>query len=136
MAFQRFLEIFKGGDFSSLAARGARPQRVLWASTSTKNPDYRDVLYVEELIGPQTVNTVPPATIEAFRDHGIASETLSAGIDEASSCLDRLDRLGIALDEVTESLQREGLEKFAGPFDKLLATLEEKRGRLVEAAIR
>jgi transaldolase len=105
---------------------------VLWASTSTKNPDYRDVLYVEELVGSETVNTVPPATLEAFRDHGEVAETLTAGLAEARSSLSDLEALGVSLDEVTEDLQREGLAKFAEPFDRLLETLDEKRGRLLE----
>jgi transaldolase len=130
VTYQRFLEIFHGEMFSALAARGARRQRVLWASTSTKNPEYRDVLYVEELIGPETVNTVPPATVEAFRDHGEVTETLTGGLVDARASLSFLESLGVSLDEVTEELQREGLAKFAEPFDRLLATLNEKRRRL------
>jgi transaldolase len=132
VTYQRFLEIFHGEEFSGLEARGAGRQRVLWASTSTKNPDYRDVLYVEELVGPETVNTVPPATIEAFRDHGEVAETLTSGLDEARGSLASLESLGISLDEVTEDLQREGLQKFSEPFDRLLEALDEKRHRLAE----
>ena len=132
VTYQRFLEIFHGEPFSSLVARGARRQRVLWASTSTKNPDYRDVLYVEELVGPETVNTVPPATVEAFRDHGEVAETLTCGLAEARASLSLLESLGVSLDDVTEELQRQGLAKFAEPFDRLLATLDEKRRRLSE----
>ena len=135
LTYQRFLEIFQGDEFAPLAARGARPQRVLWASTSTKNPDYRDVLYVEELIGPQTVNTIPPSTVEAFRDHGEVAETLTIGLEEASQQLVKLAALGIDLEDVTEGLQRQGLEKFAEPFDRLLATLEAKRRTLAEVTL-
>lgn len=130
MAYQRYLEIFEGGSFETLAARGARPQRVLWASTSTKNPDYRDVLYIEELIGPATVNTVPPATVEAFRDHGRPARTLDADVAAARSQLEALAALGIDLAEVTQELQEEGLAKFAQPFDTLLATLADKHASL------
>jgi transaldolase len=133
MAYQRYKEIFEGGDFAALATRGARPQRVLWASTSTKNPDYRDVLYIEELIGPATVNTVPPATVEAFRDHGTAARTLDAEIEAARSDLEALAALGIDLNAVTQELQEEGLAKFAQPFDTLLETLADKRGSLAAA---
>jgi len=133
MAYQRFGEVFGGEAFAALSARGARPQRVLWASTSTKNPAYRDVLYIEELIGPQTVNTIPPATVEAFRDHGTAARTLDADVDRARSELAALAELGIDLGAVTEELQAEGLAKFAQPFDTLLATLAEKRSSLAAA---
>ncbi len=133
LAYRRFREIFHGPEFEPLAARGARPQRVLWASTSTKNPAYRDVVYVEELIGPETVNTLPPATLEAFRDHGVALPTLTEGLDVAEERLAELAAVGIDLDEVTEELQRQGLAKFAEPFDRLLATLDEKRGAIAAA---
>ena len=132
-AYKRFHEIFHGPEFEILRARGARPQRVLWASTSTKNPDYRDVLYVEELVGPETVNTIPPATLEAFRDHGEARPSLEEDWEGAAETLRSLGERGIDLDEVTETLQREGLEKFAGPFDELLAALETKRLALATA---
>jgi transaldolase len=131
MAYQRFRALFHGAAFAQARARGARPQRALWASTSTKNPAYRDVLYVEELIGAETVNTVPPDTVEAFRDHGVAAPTLAAGVDEARAQLAALAKLGIDLDEATEQLQREGLAKFVEPFDKLLAALAAKRDALV-----
>ncbi len=134
MAYQRFLDLFHGDAFADARARGARPQRVLWASTSTKNPAFRDVLYVEELIGSETVNTVPPGTVDAFRDHGVAAPTLEAGLDEARAELAALGELGIDLDQVTEQLQAEGLSKFVQPFDKLLAALAEKRDALVPAA--
>jgi len=135
-AYRRFTEIFRseegdGARFARLAARGARAQRVLWGSTSTKNPDYRDVLYVEELIGPDTVNTAPPETIEAFRDHGEVRETVTRGWEEADETLAALARLGIDLDAVTEELQREGVEKFADSFDGLLAAIEGERRRIL-----
>ncbi len=134
LTYDRYREIFEGEPFATLRARGARPQRVLWASTSTKNPAYRDVLYVEELIGPQTVNTLPPATLDAFRDHGEVADTLTAGLDEAGATLDGLGALGIDLAAATEELQRDGLAKFAAPFDTLLATLDEKRKSLEAVA--
>lgn len=134
LAYRRFRELFHGEAFADLRARGARPQRVLWASTSTKNPDFRDVLYAEELIGTETVNTLPPATLEAFRDHGRVRRSLEEGLAGADEPLRRLAELGIDLDAATAALQREGVEKFAGPFDQLLATLEEKRAALAAAA--
>ncbi len=127
MAYARYLEIFHGSAFARLRAAGARPQRVLWASTSTKNPDYSDVLYVEELIGAETVNTIPPKTLDDFRDHGEVASTLTAGLDRARADLSALAAIGIDLDAATDRLQREGLEKFGVPFDRLLATLDRKR---------
>lgn len=137
LAYRRFQEIFGGERFAALRARGARPQRVLWASTSTKDPAYRDVLYVEELIGPDTVNTLPPATLEAFRDHGEVRRTVDEGQEEAADRIARLAAVGIDFDRVTADLQREGVEKFSQPFDRLLATLERRRAEMageVEAA--
>ena len=138
LTYERYRQIFEGEPFAGLRGRGARPQRVLWASTSTKDPDYRDVVYVEELVGPNTVNTIPPATLEAFRDHGVAAETLTSGLDGARVVIDGLADLGIDLDEITEGLQEVGLEKFAAPFDRLMATLEAKKQSLLgaEAAAR
>ena len=135
MTYARYLEIFHGTSFAELRAAGARPQRVLWASTSTKNPDYSDVLYVEELIGPETVNTVPPETIEAFRDHGTVAATLGQGVDRARVDVEALARVGIDLDAATEQLQREGLEKFGVPFDRLLAALDRKRSDIMGALV-
>jgi transaldolase len=134
LTYQRFLEIFEGEEFGALSARGARPQRVLWASTSTKNPAYSDVLYVEDLIGPATVNTLPPSTLEAFRDHGRSEETITAGLESARETLARLDEMEIDLDQAAEQLQQEGLEKFAEPFDRLLETLDRKKAALLGAA--
>ncbi len=130
LAYRRFREIFHGEAFAGWRRRGVRPQRVLWASTSTKDPAYRDVVYVEELIGPDTVNTMPPQTLEAFRDHGRAGATLLVGLEEAEGPIAELAKLGVDLEEVTEELQREGVAKFAEPFDRLLASLEAKRAAL------
>ncbi len=135
MAYARYREIFHGSAFAELEAAGARPQRVLWASTSTKNPAYSDVLYVEELIGPETVNTIPPETLDDFRDHGEVVPTLTAGLDRARSDLSTLAAIGIDLDAATDRLQIEGLEKFGVPFDRLLAALDRKRPGLAVAPL-
>ena len=131
LAYRRFEELFHGSAFESARSRGARVQRVLWASTSAKNPNYRDVVYVEELIGPETVNTIPPATIEAFRDHGVVEPTLLRGVDEAARRVAALDTLGVDLAALTLDLKREGVDAFVRPFDKLLTTLEAKRQDLI-----
>jgi transaldolase len=133
LAYRRFRELFEGEAFAPLARRGARPQRVLWASTSTKNPAYRDVLYVEELIGPRTVNTLPPETLAAFRDHGRVRPSLTEDVEGARRRLATLARLGVDLERATAELQVEGVVKFAEPYDRLLATLEAKRASLVAA---
>ena len=128
--YRRYREIFFEGDELAAAAlaKGARPQRVLWASTSTKNPDYSDVRYVEELIGPDTINTVPPETLEAFRDHGtIRGDTITHEMDRAGLDLIALDDLGIDLTEVCEELQRAGVRKFVEPFEELLDAVRAKR---------
>jgi transaldolase len=130
MTYARYQEIFEAAPFQPMRERGAAPQRVLWASTSTKNPAYRDVIYVEELIGPDTVNTIPPDTLEAFRDHGEVGPTLLEDWSGAARQLEELTSLGIDLQLATEDLQREGLDKFAAPFDSLLATLRSKRDSL------
>src|SRR5918996_189224 len=116
-----------------LAEQGASPQRCLWASTSTKNPEYRDVLYVEELIGPLTVNTMPEETIQAFQDHGRVAETLEQGLDEARRTFERLEEAGVDYDDVTLTLEREGVEKFADSFSELLEGIRAKSGELVTA---
>jgi transaldolase/glucose-6-phosphate isomerase len=136
LAYRRFEEIFRGAAFAPLAARGARPQRVLWASTSTKNPAYRDVIYVEELIGAETVNTLPPATLEAFRDHGEVRPSLTESAGEAAAHLERLAAAGVDLDAITDKLQRDGVEAFAASFDTLLAAVEGKRGRMLARRVR
>ncbi len=134
--YRRFRELFDGAEFTELKRKGARIQRVLWASTSTKNPDYSDVLYVEELVGPDTVNTMPPATLTAFRDHGrVRGATIVQGLEEARAQLRELAELGIRLDDITEKLQEEGVTKFREPFEKLLETLEEKRRNIEERQI-
>lgn len=127
VVYQRFKEIFRGEAFSQLAAAGAARQRLLWASTSTKNPAYPDTLYIDELIGPETVNTMPPETIEAFRDHGRLANTLEQDVDEAQQVLDNLAELQIDLDDITAQLQDDGVVAFAKAFDTLMATIAAKR---------
>jgi transaldolase len=133
LAYQRYKEIFSGARWERLAARGASSQRCLWASTSTKNPEYRDVMYVEELIGPETVNTMPRETIEAFQDHGEVRVTLEEGLDAARQLFEELARAGIDYDDVTRVLEDEGVQKFADSFDELLQGIAAKRGELVSA---
>ena len=128
LAYRRFEEIFRGADFADAAALGARVQRPLWASTSTKNPTYRDVIYVEELIGPDTVNTLPVATLEAFRDHGLPRASITEDPEGAELLLECLRDFDIDLDAVTSELQVEGVAAFARSFDQLLAALERARG--------
>jgi transaldolase len=133
LAYQNYLETFSGARWDALEAKGATKQRCLWASTSTKNPDYRDVMYVEELIGPATINTMPEETIEAFQDHGKASLTLTQGIDEARKLLDDLREAGIDYDDVVATVEREGVDKFITSLDELKQGIESKRGELVSA---
>jgi len=127
VAYAHYLEIVSGARWKALAAKGARPQRVLWASTSTKNKRYRDVLYVEELVGKDTVNTAPPTTIDAFRDHGRARLSIGEDLEGARARLASLGKLGIDLDDVTDRLLEEGVAAFSGAFEKLLATIETQR---------
>jgi len=127
IAYERFKTIFHTKRFQRLEKRGARVQRPLWASTSTKNPDYKDVMYIEPLIGPQTVNTIPLPTAEAFRDHGIVKQTVEDDLAEAHAILENLTKASIDLDEVTQQLLDEGVQKFITPFEELLASIEEKR---------
>ncbi|MET0397501.1 MAG: transaldolase [Longimicrobiaceae bacterium] len=134
VAYARFQETFGGERWARLRAAGAQIQRPLWASTSTKNPEYRDVIYVEELIGPDTVNTMPLATVEAFADHGVARRTVDAELDRAREELAALKSLGVDLDAVTEQLQVEGVDKFAKSFREMLATVGEKVGRVAGKA--
>ena len=132
--YQRFREIFYGEDFSHMRQRGAHVQRPLWASTSTKDPHYRDVLYVEELIGPDTVNTLPPATLKAFREHGsVRGNTVQEELAVAEDQLRRLSSLGIDLAAITEKLQVDGIASFAAAYDRVLAALEKKRGKTTQA---
>ncbi|HKS19876.1 MAG TPA: bifunctional transaldolase/phosoglucose isomerase [Bradyrhizobium sp.] len=127
MAYQDYKRLFSGARWEALAAKGAKPQRLLWASTGTKNKDYSDVLYVEELIGPNTVNTVPPATLDAFRDHGKLRDSLEENIEEAQRVLDELERTGISLDAVTAELVSDGVKLFADAADKLYGAVAHKR---------
>jgi len=126
MAYHRFGELFSGPRWDKLAAQGARVQRPLWGSTSTKNPDYPDTLYVDELIGPHTVNTLPPETLEAFLDHGNAARTVDADVEQARQHLAQLAGLGIDLGEVTTQLMGEGVDAFADSFDELMSGIAEK----------
>jgi transaldolase len=131
LAYQAWQELFAGPRWEAVAAKGARPQRCLWASTSTKNPNYRDVLYSEELIGPDTVNTMPLSTVEAFADHGIVrGDTLLEDLDRARRLWSELIRVGIDEEEVGEQLEAEGVEKFAASYQKVLDTINAKREQL------
>jgi transaldolase len=121
LAYQDYRATFADATFTALAKRGARPQAMLWASTGTKNPAYNDVLYIESLIGPQTINTVPDATLAAFRDHGKAEATLETGVDAAREQFAALQKLGIDMDAAGEELQKEGLKQFEDSFRQLLA---------------
>lgn len=135
VVYQRFKEIFHDGErFAAIRDQGALVQRPLWASTSTKNPTYSDVLYVEELIGAETVNTVPPQTLEAFRDHGeVRGQTIEEDLDRARAILEELSEWDLDLDQITRELQEEGVEKFANPFDELLEAIESKRQKFAQA---
>ena len=126
MAYQIYKESFASDRFGKLAAQGARVQRLLWASTSTKNPNYRDVKYVEALIGPDTVNTAPLETLDAYRDHGVPEARLEQGVEEARRVLERLPELGINIDTVTRQLEDEGVDKFNKPFNKLMETVAQR----------
>jgi transaldolase len=126
LAYQSYKRIFSGPRWEQLRARGARPQRVLWASTGTKNPDFSDVLYVDELVGPDTVNTMPPETLSAFRDHGRPRPSLEEDLDGAKRVLAELEQLGISLDGVTDALLIDGVKKFVEPYTKLLETVERR----------
>jgi transaldolase len=131
MAYQLFQRRFAGPRWDALAGHGARVQRPLWASTSTKNPAYRDVMYVEQLIGPDTVNTVPPATLEAFRDHGVVARTVDADVDAAARTLRQLESVGVSLSDVTSQLLRDGIASFRQSYETLLAGLDRKVHALV-----
>ena len=133
LAYQTYKEIFSGPAWDDLAKAGATPQRCLWASTSTKNPAYRDVLYVEELIGADTVDTMPRETVEAFQDHGKVEPTLERDVDGARRVLEAFNEAGIDYDDVVDTLEREGVEKFAKSFRQLFQHIEEKRDALVAA---
>jgi transaldolase len=133
LAYVTYQEIFSGPEWEELEAKGATKQRCLWASTSTKNPAYRDVLYVEELVGPDTVNTMPRETVEAVLDHAEIRETLTKDVDKARETLKAFEAAGIDYDDVVETLEREGVDKFAKSFRELFAVLESKRDSLVAA---
>jgi transaldolase len=134
MVYRRFREIFHGDAFCALRNRGARVQRPLWASTSTKNPKYRDVMYVEELIGAETVNTLPPGTLDAFRDHGrVRGATVAEGWAQAERALAALANLGIDLHAIAEQLQAEGIRSFAEAYNKAMAALDRKRDAMAPA---
>lgn len=128
LAFQIYEQIYDEERFRKLCDRGARPQRLLWASTSTKNPDYSDVRYVEALIGPNTVNTVPMETLDAYRDHGNPKVRLEDDVRKARHVFDSLPKLDIDIDDVTQQLEDEGVEKFNKPYDDLMKTLEKQLG--------
>src|SRR4029077_7198490 len=127
LAYQRYLRLFAGERWHALATHGARPQRLLWASTGTKNKAYSDVLYVEELIGPNTINTMPLATIEAFRDHGKPRDSLEENIEDARRVLAELEQSGISLDAITADLIKDGVRQFADAADKLFGAVAHKR---------
>jgi transaldolase / glucose-6-phosphate isomerase len=135
LAYQEYKRLFAGARWDKLASHGARPQRLLWASTGTKNKDYRDVLYVEELIGPNTVNTVPPATLDAFRDHGKVRDSLEENVDDARRVLEELQRSGISLDEITSELVKDGVKLFADAADKLYGAVANKRAAVLGTSL-
>jgi transaldolase len=127
LAYQNYKQVFAGPRWDALAAKGASEQRCLWASTSVKNPAYRDTMYVEELIGPETVNTMPQETIEAFQDHGVVADALEQGLDEAQRLLEDLAAAGVDYDDVVKVLEEEGVQKFADSFEELLEGVRSKR---------
>ncbi|HMD57511.1 MAG TPA: transaldolase [Solirubrobacteraceae bacterium] len=133
LAYRHYQQAFSGPRWDFLAGKGATPQRVLWASTSTKNPAYPDTLYVDELIGPDTVNTMPEETIEAYQDHGDPRLSLVEGVEEAERVFERLEAAGVDYVDITETLEREGVEKFEESFIALMAALESKRSTLAAA---
>ena len=133
LAYHAYKEIFEGGEFNDLQVAGARVQRCLWASTSTKNPVYRDVMYAEELIGPKTVNTLPTETIEAFLDHGVVSRTLDVGLDEAIAAIRAVEALGIRMETVTDELIEEGVAAFTRSFEDLMGVVDAQRQALAPA---
>jgi transaldolase len=133
LAYQSWQEVFSGERWEALEAKGASKQWCLWASTSTKNPAYSDVLYVDELIGPQTINTMPEETITAFQDHGEVALTLEQGVDEAHRVFEQVEAAGVSVDDVTRTLEVEGVQKFSDSFEELLDGIRAKRGELVSA---
>src|SRR6201992_125057 len=135
LAYQEYKELFSGARWDKLAAKGAKPQRLLWASTGTKNKDYSDVLYVEELIGPNTVNTVPPATLDAFRDHGQLRDSLEENFEDERHVLAELEKSGISLDAITAELVKDGVRLFADAADKLYGAVAHKRATVLGEGI-
>src|ERR1700676_5328106 len=135
VAYQEYKRLFSGARWDKLQAKGAKPQRLLWASTGTKNKEYRDVLYVEELIGPNTVNTMPPATLDAFRDHGKPRDSLEENIEDAGRVLAGLEQSGISLDAITADLVKDGVKQFADAADKLYGALARKRATVLAGGI-
>jgi transaldolase len=133
LAYQKFQEIFGSQDFQALKTKGAKVQRVLWASTGTKNPNYPDTLYVDHLIGPDTVNTMPEATFAAFREHGIVKNTIQEGLEEAKATMQQLADVGISIDEATDTLLRDGAKLFVDAFDQLLGVISRKRAEVLGA---
>ena len=131
LAYRHWEQAFAGERWQALESKGAKTQRCLWASTSTKNPDYRDVLYVEELIGPDVVNTMPAETIRAFQDHGEVRDTLETGLEEARALLDELAAAGVDYDDVVETLEKEGVQKFSDSFAELLNGITAKANAVV-----
>ena len=134
IAYQDFKRTFGTDRFGALARKRARVQKPLWASTSTKNPLYSDTLYVETLIGADTVNTMPDATLDAFLDHGRAADSIEQGVGEAREVIATLEECGVSMDAVTDNLTREGVKAFADSFEELLDDIEAKRGRLMALA--
>ncbi|RFZ81456.1 transaldolase [Mucilaginibacter terrenus] len=128
-AYEIYKRVFSTERWKKLEEQGAKPQRLLWASTGSKNPAFKDTKYVEALIGPDTVDTVPLETIDAFRDHGVAANTLEQGLDKATETLAKLKELGIDLDAITQQLEDEGIEKFNKPFEKLLKAIEDQKNK-------
>jgi transaldolase len=134
LAYEHYLEVFSSDRWAYLEGKGATKQRCLWASTSTKNPEYRDVMYVEELIGPETVNTMPLETIRAFQDHGeVRGDTVREGFDDARALLQKLADAGVDYDDVTETLEQEGVQKFADSFEQIVESIRAKRSALAAA---
>jgi transaldolase len=129
-AYEIYKRVFSGPRWEKLAAEGAQTQRLLWASTSSKNPAFKDTKYVEALIGADTVDTVPLETIEAFRDHGVAANTLEEGLDNATTILQKIKAAGIDIDKLTQQLEDEGIEKFNKPFEKLLQAIEDQKSKV------
>lgn len=132
-AYEIYKRVFSSERFLKLAEKGAKPQRLLWASTSSKNPAIPDTKYVEELIGPNTVDTVPMETLEAFRDHGVAENRLENDLDQSTEILEKLKTVGIDIDEITQKLEDEGIDKFNKPYEKLLAAIETQKKALEQA---